>query len=97
VGTTNTYGLPLYAPQWPGLLVYDNTPPAPLLAATVPTFVAGVTTTASASTGDVRGTIVAPNAADGTIKFTVYQPVPFAMIASTYQTALNSLVGVPQF
>jgi hypothetical protein len=95
LGTGDVFGLPIYAAEWPGMLTYFAAPQASLITAS-PTFVAGVTTTASATTGDTRGT-VAPSASDGTKKLTIYQPLSFAVIASSYANALAALVGVPQF
>ena len=97
VGTADVFGLPIYSPAWPGTLVYWGTPPATLI--TSPTgWVAGVTTTASATTGDTRGTYATQSSAsDGTKRFTVFQPLPFGVIASTYAAALAQLVGIPQF
>jgi hypothetical protein len=94
VGTADVFGLPIYAAEWTGMLAYFAAPPAALITA-APTFVAGVTTAASPTTGDVRGTI-APSASDGTKKLTVFQPIPFGVIASTYAAVLAQLVGVPQ-
>jgi hypothetical protein len=76
------------------MLVYFAAPPAALIT-TAPTFVAGVTTAASPTTGDVRGS-VAPSASDGAKKLTVFQPIPFGVIASTYAAVLAQLVGVNQ-
>jgi hypothetical protein len=95
VGTSDVFGLPLYAAEWPGMLTYFAAPQASLITAS-PTFVAGVTSTATATTGDVRGT-VAPSASDGSKKLTIYQPLNFGVIAASYAAVLAALVGVPQF
>lgn len=95
VGTADVVGLPIYASKWPGMLYYFANPPAALATAN-PTFVAGVTSTASATTGDVRGTVVLATS-DGTKKLTILMPIDFSVIASTYAAATAALVGVPQF
>lgn len=94
VGTADVFGLPLYAAEWPGMLTYFAAPQASLITAS-PTFVAGVTSAASATTGDVRGTI-APSASDGAKKLTVFQPLNFGVIGSSYAAVLAALIGVPQ-
>ncbi len=97
VGTSDVIGLPLYAPQWAGLSLYWGTAPAVLVTAATG-FLAGVTTTASAITGDTRGTWALQTvASDGTRKLTVYQPMNFGVIASTYAAVLAQLIGAPQF
>jgi hypothetical protein len=59
------------------------------------TFTAGVTTTPSATTGDVRGTYLVGSASDGTKRMTLWQhPVLPAMITSGINAGL---FGAAQF
>ncbi len=92
VGIADVYGLPLFSGTYAGCLVYFGNPatPANNLVTAATTFVAGVTTTASATTGDVRGTI--PAASDGTKRLTVLQ-TPFPANIGT----VAGLTGVAQF
>jgi hypothetical protein len=98
VGLGDVFGLPLFSATWPGMFIYWGTPPATLISS--PTgFTAGVTSTGTATSGDVRGSYAAQSSAsDGTKRFSVWQKVPFAAAtASGYATAVNNLVGVAQF
>jgi len=87
VGTTDVIGLPLYAGSVGEVFCYWNS------LVTLPTFVAGVTTSpATATTGDVRGTITLPTASDATKRLALFQsPNP----ANFKTTALQ--VGVTQY
>jgi hypothetical protein len=71
VGTTDIYEVPLRADEFGALtLVWNGT------LATSGTFVVADTTSpATATTGSVRGTIVAPSASDGTKKMQLYVSV----------------------
>lgn len=55
------------------------------------TFTAAVTTTASTTTGDTRGTIALPSASDGTKRLTVFETISVANVSST-----TGLFGVAQ-
>lgn len=67
VGTGDVLGLPVFLPE-KGLVVAENEDGA---AATAGTIVAGVTTAATTTTGDVRGTYDANSAADGAKNFSL--------------------------
>lgn len=98
VGTGDIFGLPLFAGEWPGLVVYWGTPPATQISS--PTgFTAGNISTVSATSTDVRGKYATQSSAsDATKKFSVWMPVPFAAAtASSYAAAVNGLVGVLPF
>lgn len=93
VGTADVFGLPIRSNEfaraqinWANALLTANTG-----------YVSAVTATATALTGDVRGTFATPTASDGTRKLTIDQTIPFSVIASTYATAVTSLLGVNQF
>lgn len=92
VGTADVYGLPLLAGTYASLLVYFGNPatPANNLVTAATGFIAAVTTTASATTGDTRGTITATS--DGTKRLTVLQ-TPFPANVGTSA----GLTGVAQF
>ncbi|WP_288927308.1 hypothetical protein [uncultured Maritimibacter sp.] len=72
VGTGDVFGLPVYLPQT-GLVLAELEDGA---AATAGTIVAGVTTAATATTGDVRGTYDPNSAADGSAAFTLVCAIP---------------------
>lgn len=98
IGTNDTIGLPLYASSFAELKInYGNTATAPTLITSGTGFVAGVTSTASASTGDTRGTYALQTPSDGTLKLTVYQALDFGVIANSYAAVLAALIGVPQY
>lgn len=80
VDTTDILGFPFLAGKWAMIDVVFNDA---LIAATTG-FTAGVATTATATTGDVRGTYALQSAADGVKSFQLFQFVPHA--ASTDPT-----------
>jgi len=91
VGTTDLIGIPLFTTRLPYIDFWWGTPPAFQTAGSA-TFVAGVTTTASGTTGDVRGTLTLPSSSDGTKRLVMFwSPLPSNM------TTAAGLVGVPQF
>lgn len=59
-------------------------------------FVAAVATTATSTTGDVRGTYAAPDAADNVKRLVIYSALPFGTIANTVAGATTALLGVAQ-
>ena len=69
VGTGDKFGLPMAAPS----ANYVIAKWADTLALDAGTFVAADATTATATTGDVRGTYVPSSASNGTRRLTVYQ------------------------
>lgn len=88
VGTGDTIGLPLRADRWTELLgTMGNTS---ITAAAG--FTAAVTTTATATSGDVRGTYALQTASNGVLRFTAKQSPQV-----NNATSLNGLVGVNQF
>jgi hypothetical protein len=85
VGTGDVLGLPHYLKDKGALTVgYNDT-----LAADAATVVDGITTTATATTGDVRGTVVPSSAPDGAKVLTI------SMFFD--RTSLNTEFGVPQY
>lgn len=94
VGTTDLYGLPI-ATNFAGD-VYANFNATGLT--TLTTYVAGVTTAATATTGDVRGTIGLPSAADGTKRLMVYQTIllPNLALANGVAGTSTGIYGVVQ-
>jgi hypothetical protein len=89
IGTGNIFGLPLRADFAGQVIVnYNNT-----ILTALTTFVAAVTSTASATTGDVRGTIGVPSAPDGTKRLVVYS-LPSV---SNLSLGFTGLTGVVQF
>lgn len=94
-GDADVFGLPYYAANQDGLHVMWAGFPA-----TSGTFVAGVTTTATSSTGDVRGTFAPASASNGSRRLAFWfvpQTVPFptAPTPSAYNN-ITSLYGVVQ-
>lgn len=88
VGTGDIIGMPLRADQWGDLNVtYNNAGPA-----TGTGFTAAVTTTATATSGDVRGTYVLPTASDGTKRLQIFIAPELANLTTT-----TGIVGVAQF
>lgn len=87
IGTSDVFGLPFRADEFGQLvgLSYNN---AFLTASTG--FTAAVTTTPSASTGDVRGTYAAQSASDGTKRLT-------ALIMIKNNTRMDNVLGLTQF
>lgn len=90
VGTTDIYGLPLRAAVY-GYVnsTFNNVP------VTSPTFVAADATTVSATTGDVRGTIVV--ASDGTKRLQVMQGIGPVSLASLTSNSFTGMFGLTQF
>lgn len=103
VGTTDVYGIHMFAPEWDILTVTWNA----LLMTSSTGFVVPVRTTpATAATGDVRGTIqtgavgggtgIGSTASNGTIRLTIaYRPKP-AQMAATTPVTVTPLFGVAQ-
>lgn len=93
IGTTDIYGFPLLAQSWAYVQAFLGNPATPannqITAATG--FVPPVTTAATQTSGDVRGTYALQTAADGTIRLTVFVTPSVANIGST-----AGLVGVTQ-
>ena len=87
VGTTDLFGLPIRSDLAGDITVNFNA----TLATSITTYVAAVTTTASATTGDVRGTIGIASASDGTKRLMVFQNPLVANVAS-----VTGLFGVTQ-
>lgn len=90
VGTGDVYGFPLRVDDffyttlsWNGSGISANTG-----------FVAAVTTTATATTGDVRGTYAVQTASDGTKKLQAYISLSVANVSNTNPT--TGLFGVTQ-
>ena len=93
VGTGDVYGFPIYSAtyiigtdadvsiSWNGAAITSTTG-----------YTAGVTTTATATTGDVRGTYAVQSASDATKRLVVTQSPSLANIAS-----ITGLFGVTQF
>jgi len=86
VGSTDILGLPYRVDSRAQLLVYWDT-----AFVTTGTFVAAVSTTATATTGDVRGTFVPPTATNGTRTIST---VIFSAASNTNN--LNLVIGVAQ-
>lgn len=93
VGTADIYGLPIYSSKFPATLINW----AGTLQTANTGFTAGVTTTASATTGDVRGTYAVQSASNNSNRLTIYQAVDFSVIASTFAAAQQALLGVSQY
>lgn len=91
VDTTDIIGFPLRVDEWPYVEVFDGAA-TPTLVTSATGFVAAVTTTASATTGDVRGTYALQSASDGTKRVVLFVTPSTANIGST-----AGLVGVAQF
>lgn len=95
VGTADLFGFPLFMLEFPDADVIWGTPQA-LQTLSGGTWTAGVTTTASLTTGDVRGTWApATNASDGTKKLAFFQTMTVGRMTSAPPFA--NLVGVAQF
>lgn len=88
VGTGDVFGIPLRSDYWHEVTVYWNS--ALITAATG--YVAAVTTTATATTGDVRGTYAVQSASDATKRLAIFVQPSVANISSA-----TGLVGVTQF
>lgn len=92
VGQSDVYGMPLYVVSTSNCITgYWNN----LLIVGAGTVTSGVTTAASASTGDVRGTYLVGSASNGTKRLTVYSHPVLANMITNGLT--NGLFGVPQF
>lgn len=90
VGTTDIYEFPLAAWEFQFVQIYWN---ATLISASTG-YTAPVTTTPSATTGDVRGVYGTQSASDGTKKLQiVVKPLPWNLVAN----GANSLFGQIQF
>lgn len=90
VGTNDVFGLPLRADWVAYLDVYWNNA---LVAPGSTGFVAADITTASATTGDVRGTVTGGATSDGTKRLVVF----WSPFASNMNTGIVGLLGQPQF
>lgn len=90
VGTADVYGLPLRADSYGYVNATFNNSPV-----TSPTFLAGVETTGTATSGDVRGTIVATS--DGTKRLQVMQGISVANLATLTPGVFTGLFGAAQF
>lgn len=96
IGTTDIFGLPLASSYFGDVLI--NYPSAVITAATG--YTAGVTTTASATTGDVRGTYSLQTASNGTNVLMVMQSIllpNLALANGPGGTSVTGLFGVQQF
>lgn len=85
VGTADVFGFPLACAQFP----YATVGWAGALVASSTGFVAAVSTAASNTTGDVRGTYAVQSASNGTITMQIYQTVTPANI-----TSMTGMFGV---
>lgn len=92
VGSTDIFGLPFYATNRDHYLIYWNN----VLLTSTGTFTAGVTSTATATTGDVRGTYLVPDASNGTKRLTVFY-FPISGSTTTNIDTVTNLYGVAQF
>ena len=91
VGQADIFGLPLYALVQTSLWGFFNN----LILQGTGTFVAGVTTAATATSGDVRGTFVPGSSSDGSKALTLWQ---HAVLARMISAGINQGTwGVPQF
>lgn len=90
VGTTDIFGLSLRASNFADVLAYFDS--ILLLKAT---FVTPDTATATATTGDVRGTIAVPSASDGVKHLDLFVIPTLANVIT--QPVTTGMFGVPQF
>lgn len=90
VGTTDIYGLPFVASSYGYVNATFNNAPV-----TSPTFLAGVTTTSTGTSGDTRGTIVVTS--DGTKRLQVMQGISVAELAALTSASRSSVFGVTPF
>lgn len=90
-GVADVFGLPWFATTASSIWGFFNN----LILAGTGTFVGGVTTTPSATTGDVRGTYVPGSASDGTKRFTLFQQVNLSTLVSS--GPIIGMTGQPQF
>lgn len=101
VGTSDLYGFPLYVPGWAYCSIFWNNILATQVTGTGVAFVAGVTSAASASTGDVRGTynIGTGTPSNGTIKLQMFWKPSVAGLAAGANGTVGTtggVYGVPQ-
>ena len=90
VGTADVYGLMFRADSYGYVMTTFNN-----VLLTNPTFVAAVTTTPTATSGDTRGTIVA--ASDGTKRLQVMQGISIANLAAATPGDTSSMFGRAPF
>lgn len=101
VGTGDVFGFPLYSAGFQGIttssatfnnqdvFIFYGTPPVAITATTG--YLGGDATSATATTGDTRGTYAVQSASDGTRRLIVYQsPSPL------YVNSMTGLFGVTQ-
>lgn len=95
VGTVDTFGFNVFAADWCYVFVYFNG----TLQTANTGFTAGVTTTPSATTGDVRGTwALQGGSSDGAKKLQMLvMPSVANIVTSTFAAAQQGLVGPTQF
>lgn len=92
VGTADIFGFPIYASSFSSLEIFWGNATAVSQVTAVTGFVAGNTTTATALTGDVRGTYAVQSASDGNKTLTVFQHPRVQSIGNA-----TGLFGVTQF
>jgi hypothetical protein len=100
VGTTDTYGLPLYC----GFNSFDlrffistNAYNSAYTALTSNTLVLGTTVTQTSTTGDVRGTIASTTPSDGTVRIMIEQLVTALQASVVTNTDTSGIFGVTQY
>lgn len=94
IGTADIFGFNILVPRWSYCFVYWNDA---LLTANTG-FTAGVATTATATTGDVRGTYAVQSSSDGTKRLQIFaMPAVSNIVVGNFANALNGIFGVPQF
>lgn len=91
VGTGDVIGLPLRVDKWGYIQIYYAATNATLIAAATG-FTAAVTSTATATTGDVRGTYALQTASNNSIRLVVFAQPEIANLGTT-----AGLFGVAQF
>jgi hypothetical protein len=90
VGTSDVYGFPLIANQFPNLTIYWNNVLQLFATYTAP----DATIPATAATGDVRGTFTAGSASDGTKRLEVVQLPTLGMMSASPVSV--GMFGQPQ-
>ena len=90
IGTTDIYGYPIAVDYYADSTTYWNN-----VVQLVATFTAAVTTTATATTGDVRGTFTPGSSSNGTIRLDSYVEPTIGRIMQSPQAV--GLFGVTQF
>jgi hypothetical protein len=97
VGTTDIYGLPMRLAQFAtaySTIYY----PSPTLITAVTGYTAAVTATATALTGDVRGTYALQSASNGTNRLQVFAGMSAAQaVAASMAAYQTAILGVTQF